>query len=181
MYDGKETDDYWFFVNRWFDTSEDDGAIERELIQTEENGHPLGDSDCTYMKHHTNLQKFAPGFVNYKKGALDSQPQVIKLTSWLPRVGGSLLRIKIAYSPENVVVTCLTRFLVFDPVPNIRIPGVIEYTSPVRDSNANKTIDPKQRNSAFIAVLHIKVTMRPSTCSKCSQLTASSRPPLALV
>ena len=50
------------------------------------------------------------------------------------------LRIKIAYSPENVVVTCLTRFLVFDPVPNIRIPGVIEYTSPVRDSNANKTI-----------------------------------------
>jgi hypothetical protein len=28
------------------------------------------------------------------------------------------------YSPENVVVTCLTRFLVFDPVPSIRIPGV---------------------------------------------------------
>jgi hypothetical protein len=33
---------------------------------------------------------FAPGFVNYKKGALDSQIQVIKLTSCLPMVGGSL-------------------------------------------------------------------------------------------
>ena len=26
---------------------------------------------------------FAPGFVNYKKGALDSQPQVIKFTDIL--------------------------------------------------------------------------------------------------
>jgi len=33
---------------------------------------------------------FAPGFVNYKKGALDSQPQVIKFTSCLRMVGGSL-------------------------------------------------------------------------------------------
>jgi hypothetical protein len=43
---------------------------------------------------HTSLspkqRRFAPGFVNYKKGALDSQPQVIKLTSCLPMVGGSL-------------------------------------------------------------------------------------------
>jgi hypothetical protein len=31
-----------------------------------------------------------PGFVNYKKGALDSQPKVIKFTSCLPMVGGSL-------------------------------------------------------------------------------------------
>ena len=30
------------------------------------------------------------GFLNSKKGALDSQPQVIKLTSCLPMVGGSL-------------------------------------------------------------------------------------------
>ena len=29
-------------------------------------------------------------FVDYKKGALDSQPQVIKFTSCLPMVGGSL-------------------------------------------------------------------------------------------
>jgi hypothetical protein len=33
---------------------------------------------------------FAPGFVNYKKGVLDSQPQVIKFTSYLPMFGGSL-------------------------------------------------------------------------------------------
>jgi hypothetical protein len=35
-------------------------------------------------------RRFAPGFVNYKKGVLDSQPQVIKLTSYLPMFGGSL-------------------------------------------------------------------------------------------
>jgi hypothetical protein len=29
-------------------------------------------------------------FVNYKKGALDLQPQVIKFTNCLPMVGGSL-------------------------------------------------------------------------------------------
>jgi hypothetical protein len=33
---------------------------------------------------------FAPCFVNYKKGALDSQLQVIKFISCLPMVGGSL-------------------------------------------------------------------------------------------
>jgi len=33
---------------------------------------------------------FVTSIVNYKKGALDSQPQVIKLTSCLPMVGGSL-------------------------------------------------------------------------------------------
>jgi hypothetical protein len=32
----------------------------------------------------------ASGFVNYKKGALDSQPQVIQLTSCLLMVSGSL-------------------------------------------------------------------------------------------
>ena len=44
---------------------------------------------------HTSLSPirrgFAPGFVNYKKGALDSQLQVIKFTSCLPMVGGSLV------------------------------------------------------------------------------------------
>ena len=39
---------------------------------------------------HTSLSPIAPSFVNYKKGALDSQPQVIKFTSCSPRVGGSL-------------------------------------------------------------------------------------------
>jgi hypothetical protein len=45
-----------------------------------------------YLTTHTSLSTirrgFAPGFVNYKKGALDSQPKVIKFTSCLPIVGG---------------------------------------------------------------------------------------------
>jgi len=38
---------------------------------------------------------FAPGFVNYKKGALDLQPQVMKFTSCLPMVGGSLWVLRL--------------------------------------------------------------------------------------
>ena len=48
---------------------------------------------------HTSLSPirlgFAPSFVNYQKGALDSQPQVIKLTSCLPSVGGSLRVLRL--------------------------------------------------------------------------------------
>jgi hypothetical protein len=36
-----------------------------------------------------------PGFVNYENGALDSQPQVIKFTSCLPMVGGSLWVLRL--------------------------------------------------------------------------------------
>jgi hypothetical protein len=36
-----------------------------------------------------------PGFVNYKKDALDSQLQVIKFTSCLSMVGGSLLVLQL--------------------------------------------------------------------------------------
>jgi hypothetical protein len=47
-----------------------------------------------YLTTHTSLSPirrgFAPDFVYYKKGALDSQLQVIKLTTCLPMVGGSL-------------------------------------------------------------------------------------------
>ena len=47
-----------------------------------------------YLTIHTSLslmrRGFAPGFVNYKKGTLNTQTQVIKLTSCLPMVGGSL-------------------------------------------------------------------------------------------
>ena len=47
-----------------------------------------------YLTTHTSLspiwREFAPGFVDYKKGALDLQPQVIKFTSCLSMVGGSL-------------------------------------------------------------------------------------------
>jgi len=38
---------------------------------------------------------FAPGFVNYKNGALDSKPQVRKLTSCLLMVGGSLRVLRL--------------------------------------------------------------------------------------
>ena len=49
---------------------------------------------------HTSLSPiwrgFAPSFVNYKKGALDSQLQVIKFTSGLSRVGGSLRVLRLS-------------------------------------------------------------------------------------
>jgi hypothetical protein len=41
------------------------------------------------------MREFAPGFVNYKKGALDSQPHVIKFTSYMPMVGGSLRVLRL--------------------------------------------------------------------------------------
>ena len=47
---------------------------------------------CLYMYMYCRLiikREFAPGFVYYKKGALDSQLQVIKITSYLPMFGGS--------------------------------------------------------------------------------------------
>ena len=48
---------------------------------------------------HTSLspirREFTPSFVNYKKTALDSKPQVIKFTSCLPRVGGSLRVLRL--------------------------------------------------------------------------------------
>jgi hypothetical protein len=48
---------------------------------------------------HTSISPirhgFVPGFVNYKKGALDSQPHVIKFTSCLPMVGGSLRVLRL--------------------------------------------------------------------------------------
>ena len=46
---------------------------------------------------------FAPGFVNYKKGALDSQPQVIKFSSYLLMVGGSLQVLQLL-PPLKLVV-----------------------------------------------------------------------------
>ena len=52
-----------------------------------------------YLATHTSLSPirrgFVPGFVNYKKGALDSQLQVIKFSSCLPMVGGSLRVLRL--------------------------------------------------------------------------------------
>jgi hypothetical protein len=75
---------------------------------------------------HTSLSPirrgFAPGFVNYKNGALDSQLQVIQFTSCLPMVGGSLrvllgLALKIYckildYLPREYIR--LSGWLIFD-------------------------------------------------------------------
>jgi hypothetical protein len=55
---------------------------------------------------------FTPSFVNYKKGALDLQPQVIKFTSSLPRVGGSLRVLRLP--PPLKLVT-------ISDIPNIQI------------------------------------------------------------
>jgi hypothetical protein len=47
---------------------------------------PSYEGICSYSQNDW----FAPSFVNYQKGTLDSQPQVIKLTSCLSMVGCSL-------------------------------------------------------------------------------------------
>ena len=58
-----------------------------------------------YLTIHTNIslmpRGFVPGFVNYKKGALDLQLQVIKFTSCLPMDGGSLLVLQLL-PPLNI-------------------------------------------------------------------------------
>jgi len=46
-------------------------------------------------KYHFFIRGFALGFANYKKCALDSQPQVIKFTRCLPMVGGSLRVLRL--------------------------------------------------------------------------------------
>jgi hypothetical protein len=55
---------------------------------------------------HTSLSPirrgFPPGFVNYKKGALDSQ--VIKYASCLPMVGGSLRVLRLRQPPKLVAM-----------------------------------------------------------------------------
>ena len=60
-----------------------------------------------YLATHTSLSPtrrgFAPAFVNYKKVALDSQLQVIKFTSCLSMVGGSLLVLRLL-PPLKLVV-----------------------------------------------------------------------------
>jgi hypothetical protein len=56
-------------------------------------------NELDYLTTHTSLSPirrgFVPGFVNYKKGVLDSQLQVIKFTSCLLMVGGSLRVLRL--------------------------------------------------------------------------------------
>ena len=67
-----------------------------------------------YLAIHTSLSSirrgFAPGFVNYKKGALDSQPQVIKFASCFPMVGGSL-RVLRLLPPLELVANDIAEIL----------------------------------------------------------------------
>jgi len=64
-----------------------------------------------YLTTHTSLSPiwrgFAPGFVNYKKGALDSQLQVIKFTSCLPTKAGrhdiAEILLKVALNTINQI------------------------------------------------------------------------------
>jgi hypothetical protein len=52
--------------------------------------------------------EFTPGFVNKKKGVPHSQPQVIKFTSYLPMVGGSL-RVLRLLPPIKLVAMILLK------------------------------------------------------------------------
>ena len=59
----------------------------------------------TYTSLSPIRRGFAPGFVNYKMGALDSQPQVTKFTSCLPMVGGSLRVLRLPPPQKLVAMT----------------------------------------------------------------------------
>jgi hypothetical protein len=65
-----------------------------------------------YLTTHTSLSPirrgFAPSFLSYKKGALDSQPQVIKLASCLSMVDGSL-RVLRLLPPLKLVAEILLK------------------------------------------------------------------------
>ena len=60
----------------------------------------------------TNIRHagFASGFVNYKKGAQDSQLQVIKFVNCLPMVGGSL-RVLRFLPPLKLVAMIIAEIL----------------------------------------------------------------------
>ena len=63
----------------------------------------------SYLTTHTSLSPIrrglVPGFVNNKEGAIDLQPQVIKLTSCLPMVGGSLRVLRLLQPLKLVAMT----------------------------------------------------------------------------
>ena len=56
-------------------------------------------NELDYLTTHTSLSPIGPGFtpdfVNYKNGALESQPQVIKFTSCLSMVGSSFQVLRL--------------------------------------------------------------------------------------
>jgi hypothetical protein len=50
------------------------------------------------------------GFVDYKNGALDSQPQVIKFTSYLPMVDGYLRGLRLL--PPLQLVAMIAMYII---------------------------------------------------------------------
>jgi hypothetical protein len=76
--------------------------------------------------------KVAPGFINYKKGALDSQPQVIKFTSCLPTKTGrhdiAEILLKVALKHKKSINQSYTKFLVvLKVVKNISAMGLKRF------------------------------------------------------
>ena len=88
-----------FFINRgWV------FLMSKNIFKNSKCIPPLGARMAQWVRSldltaHASLSPirrgFAPSFVNYKKGALDSQPQVIKFTSCLHRIGGSLRVLRL--------------------------------------------------------------------------------------
>ena len=71
----------------------------------------LPNNSYNFNKPITNIRHgFTPGFENYKKGAQDLQPQVIKFANCLPMVGGSL-RVLRLLSPLKLVAMIITEIL----------------------------------------------------------------------
>jgi hypothetical protein len=77
-----------------------------KIILEKRNAHFIRLPNNSY-KPITNARGFARDFVNYKKAALDPQPQVIKITSCLPMVGGSLPGLRLL--PPNIVESGVKR------------------------------------------------------------------------
>ena len=73
---------------------------------------------------------FAPGCVNYKKGALDSQSQVIKFTSYLPMVGGSLWVLRLL--PSLKLVAMVELKVALNTKIQIYLCTVVLYTKSLR-------------------------------------------------
>ena len=85
---------------------------------------------------HTSLSPirrgFAPSFVNYKKGALDSQPQVIKFTSCLLMVRGSLRVLRLL--PPLKLVAIIDRAEILLKVALKTTLKIIHFILPLRYS-----------------------------------------------
>lgn len=90
VYDGEETIDYWFNVNRWFASDKDDKQIIRELIPTDKDGKPLRKAidDVEYIVRvytgkvsGAGTDVFLTLFGTYKNNPVDSGERQLKTSS----------------------------------------------------------------------------------------------------